>query len=160
MDVKNAFLHGDLRETVYLKPPLGYACPPKHVCKLRKALYGLKQAPRAWFDKFRTAILQAGFRQSHSDSSLFIRWTPKGYTFLLVYVDDMILSGNDVAGITDLKLHLTRHFRVKDLGPLTYFLGLDFVHNKSGIRVHQRKYATDLINSARLDDAHTVDTPM
>lgn len=72
----------------------------------------------------------------------------------------MIISGNDIAGITDLKHHLTRHFRMKDLGPLNYFLGLEFLLNKSGIRVHQRKYATDLITSARLDDAHTFDTPM
>ena len=136
MDVKNAFLHGDLKETVYIKPPPGYACPPHHICKLRKSLYGLKQAPRAWFDKFRAAILQAGFRQSYSDSSLFLRWTPKGYTFLLVYIDDMIISGNNLSGITALKHHLTRHFRMKDLGPLTYFLGLEFLRTKSGIQVH------------------------
>ena len=72
----------------------------------------------------------------------------------------MIISGNDTAGITDLKHHITLHFRMKDLGPLTYFLGLEVLRNKSGIRVLQRKYATDLITSARLDDAHTFDTPM
>ena len=127
---------------------------------MQKSLYGLKQAPRAWFDKFRTAILQAGFRQSHSDSSLYLRWTTKGYTFLIVYVDDMSISGNDSVGVTDLKYHLTRHFKMKDLGPLTHFLGLEFLRSKFGIRVHQRKYATDLITSARLDDAHTFDTPM
>ena len=97
---------------------------------------------------------------SHSDSSLFLRWTPKGYTFLLVYVDDMIISGNDTASITYLKHHLTCHFIMKDLGPLTYFLGLEFVCNKSGIRVLQHKYETDLITSARLDDAHTFDMPL
>ena len=72
----------------------------------------------------------------------------------------MIISGNDTTGIMDLKHHLTRHFRMKDLGPLTYFLGFEFLRTKSGIRVHQRKYATDLITSARLDDAHIFDTPM
>ena len=72
----------------------------------------------------------------------------------------MIISGNDTAGISDLKHHLTRHFRMKDLGPLTYFLGLEFVRNNSGIRVLQRKYATELITSAMLDDAHTFDTPL
>ena len=143
-----------------LKASSGYAYPPKHVCKLRKSLYGLKQAPRAWFDKFRAAILQARFRQSHSDSSLFLRWATKGYTFLLVYVDDMIINGNERAGITALKHHLIHHFRMKDLGPLTYFLGLEFLCSKSGIQDHQRKDATDFITSARLDDAHTFDTPM
>eukprot|EP00268_Persea_americana_P056965 TRINITY_DN6783_c0_g1_i10.p1 TRINITY_DN6783_c0_g1~~TRINITY_DN6783_c0_g1_i10.p1 ORF type:complete len:163 (-),score=19.30 TRINITY_DN6783_c0_g1_i10:107-595(-) len=72
----------------------------------------------------------------------------------------MIISGNDIAGIIDLKHHLTRYFRMKDLGPLTYFLGLEFLCNKSGIGIYQRKYATDLITSARPHDAHTFDTPM
>lgn len=71
MDVKNAFLHGDLRETVYMKPPLGYACPPNYVCRLKKSLYGLKLAPRAWFEKFEFAILSANFYQSVNDSSFY-----------------------------------------------------------------------------------------
>ena len=122
MDVKNAFLHGDLHETVYMRPPPGYACPPKHVCKLKRSLYGLKQAPRAWFDKFRTSILQANFHQSPSDSSLFIRRTSRGCTILLIYVDDMIISGNDTVGIADLKIHLMHAFQMKELGSLKYFL--------------------------------------
>ena len=72
----------------------------------------------------------------------------------------MIISGNDISGIADLKHRLTRHFKMKDLSPLTYFLGLEFSCTKSGIRVHQRKYATNLITSARLDEAHTFDTSM
>lgn len=102
MDVSNAFLHGDLYETVYMKPTPGYPCPPHMVYKLHKSLYGLKQAPRAWFEKFRHAILTAQFYQSHSDHSihsLFIRRTSNGCTILLLYVDDIIISGDDVIGI-------------------------------------------------------------
>ena len=72
MEVKNAFLHGDLQETVYMKPPPGYACPSSHVCRLQKSLYGLKQAPCAWFDTFRGAIVKARFYQSPNDHSLFV----------------------------------------------------------------------------------------
>ena len=95
MDVKNAFLHGDLQETIYMRPPPRYTCPPKHVCKLKKSLYGHKQAPRAWFEKFRFAILQAHFYQSPNDGSLFIRRTSRGCTILLLYVNDIIIGGNE-----------------------------------------------------------------
>lgn len=108
MDVKNAFLHGDLPKTVYMRLPPSYACPPKHVCRSKKSLYGLKQAPWAWFGNFRSAILSANFCQSLNDSSLIIRRTSRGCTILLLYVDDMILSGNGVIGIKELKTHLTR----------------------------------------------------
>ena len=145
MDVKNAFLHSDLRETVYMSPPLGYACPPRHVCKLKRSLYGHKQAPRAWFDKFHTSTLQAHFHQSPSDSSLFIHRTTRGCTMLLIYIDDMIISGNNTVGIAYLKIHLMHAHQMKDLGSLTYFLGLEISRSKEGSRVNQTKYADDLI---------------
>eukprot|EP00268_Persea_americana_P044937 TRINITY_DN4553_c2_g1_i10.p1 TRINITY_DN4553_c2_g1~~TRINITY_DN4553_c2_g1_i10.p1 ORF type:complete len:308 (+),score=35.45 TRINITY_DN4553_c2_g1_i10:1732-2655(+) len=160
MDVKNAFLHGDLKEVVYMRPPPGYSCPPHHVCKSTKSLYGLKQAPRAWFEKFRSAILQAHFYQSSNDSSLFIRRSSHGYTILLIYVDDMIISGNDHDGIDELKTHLMSTFKMKDLGSLTYFLGLEVQQNKDGIQITQSKYVDDLIHSARLGDAKTFATPI
>lgn len=97
MAVKNAFLHGDLQETGFLKTPPGYAAPPNHDCWLHKSLYGLKQAPHAWFDKFRGAILQAGFYQSPNDPSMFVRRTANGCTIVLIYVD-MIISGNYNSG--------------------------------------------------------------
>ena len=126
----------------------------------RKLFIDLNKLPGRGLIKSRATILQAGFRQSYSNSSLFLKWTPKGYTFLLVYVDDMIINDNDIAGIVDVKLHLTRHLRMKDLSPLTYIPGLEFVHKKYGITVHQCTYVTNLITSARLDDAQTFDTPM
>jgi len=93
MDVKNAFLHGDLKEDIYMKPPPGlFSSPTSDVCKLKRSLYGLKQAPRAWFDKFWSTLLQFSFEQSKYDSSLFLRKTSTGCVLLLVYVDDIIIT--------------------------------------------------------------------
>ena len=103
MDVKNAFLHGDLKEEIYMSPPPGmFKTPSSEVCRLRRSLYGLKQAPRAWFDKFRSTLLDFHFIQSQFDSSLFLRKTSAGIVLLLVYVDDIVITGSD----TELLKHL------------------------------------------------------
>ena len=99
MDVKNAFLNGELSEEVYMKLPPGYSQPPgfpNRVCRLRRALYGLKQAPRAWFEKFSSTISQHGFSGSSYDTTLFLRRSDHGTTILLLYVDDMIIIGDDM----------------------------------------------------------------
>ena len=160
MDVKNAFLNGDLHEEVYMKPPPGLPCQPHQVCKLRRALYGLKQAPRAWFEKFSSAILSFGFQQSSHDSALFIRKSSQGLVLLLLYVDDMIITGSDTIGIHDIKTHLGTCFEMKDLGPLRYFLGIEVNSSSSGYSLSQVKYASDLISRAGLIDNKAVDTPL
>ncbi|RVX16767.1 Retrovirus-related Pol polyprotein from transposon RE1 [Vitis vinifera] len=159
MDVKNAFLHGDLKECIYMKPPRGlFSSPTSHVCKLRRFLYGLKQAPRAWFEKFHTTLLQFSFRKY--DTSLFLRKSDMGIVVLLVYVDDIVITGSDSALLGQLKTHLSESFHMKDLGPLTYFLGLEVHHSPSGISLNQHKYASDLVATAGLQGATSVDTPM
>ncbi|RVW92020.1 Retrovirus-related Pol polyprotein from transposon RE1 [Vitis vinifera] len=161
MDVKNVFLHGDLKECIYMKPPPGlFPSPTSHVCKLRRSLYGLKQAPRAWFDKFRTTLLQFSFRQSKYDTSLFLWKSDMGIVVLLVYVDDIVITGSDSALLSQLKTHLSESFHMKDLGSLTYFLGLEVHHSPSGISLNQHKYASDLVATAGLQGATSVDTPM
>ena len=110
MDVKNAFLHGDLHEEVYMQLPPGVDAPPGYVCRLRRALYGLKQAPRAWFERFVSVILAAGFSQSDHDPALFIHLSPRGRTLLLLYVDDMLITGDDVEHISHVKKQLGEHF--------------------------------------------------
>ena len=127
MDVKNAFLNGEPSEEVYMKLPPGYSHPPGFphgVCRLRRALFGLKQAPQAWFAKFNSTISQYGFLGSSFDTTLFLRRSSHGITILLLYVDDMIITGDDMQGIQDLKHFLGRQFEMKDLDPLNYFLGL------------------------------------
>ena len=132
MDVKNAFLNGDLQEEVYMQPPHGYAHPPGKVCKLRRALYSLKQAPRAWFANFSAIIGDFGFSSSSYDSALFVRKSPQGIVLHLLYVDDMIITGDDVARITSLKQSLSQHFEMKDFGALNYFLGLEISSDSDG----------------------------
>ena len=107
-----------------MKPPRGlFSSPTSHVCKLRRFLYGLKQAPRAWFEKFHTTLLQFSFRKY--DTSLFLRKSDMGIVVLLVYVDDIVITGSDYALLGQLKTHLSESFHMKDLGSLTYFLGLE-----------------------------------
>ena len=101
MDVKNAFLNGELSEEVYMKLPPGYSHPsgfPHRVCRLRRALYGLKQAPRAWFAKFSSTISRHSFLGSSFDTALFLRRSGHGITILLLYVDDMIITGDGYSG--------------------------------------------------------------
>ena len=137
MDVKNAFLNGYLHEEVYMVPPPGIDHHHGEVCKLRKALYGLKQAPRAWFEKFSTVITSLGFCPSNHDSALFVKCTSSGRILLSLYVDDMIITGDDVVGINLLKSELTRSFAMKDLGPLRYFLGIEVASSPKGYLLSQ-----------------------
>ena len=161
MDVKNAFLHGDLQEEIYMKLPSGMInSSPHDVCKLKRSLYGLKQAPRAWFEKFRSTILSFSFTQSQYDSSLFFHTSTLGIVLLLVYVDDIIITSTDCGLITKLQRMLHTTFHMKDLRQLTYFLGLEVHHRASGIFMNQHKYIQDLITLAGLKDTAFVETPM
>jgi hypothetical protein len=161
LDVKNAFLHGDLTEDIYMRPPAGlFSTPTSAVCKLRRSLYGLKQAPRAWYERFTSVLLQFDFLKSKYDASLFLRKTANGVVFLLVYVDDIVITGTDLALIDQLKQHLQKSFHMKDLGPLTYFLGLEIHAGSHGIFLSQHKYAMDLVAAAGLQHLPPLDTPM
>ncbi|RVX23720.1 Retrovirus-related Pol polyprotein from transposon TNT 1-94 [Vitis vinifera] len=160
MDVKNAFLNGDLSEEVYMQPPPGLSVESNKVCHLRRALYGLKQAPRAWFAKFSSTIFRLGYIASPYDSALFLRCTDKGTILLLLYVDDMIITGDDLSGIQELKDFLSQQFEMKDLRHLNYFLGLEITHSTYGLYITQAKYASDLLSQAGLTDSKTVDTPV
>jgi transposase InsO family protein len=159
MDVKNAFLNGDLSEEVYMQLPPGLSHSTNKVCRLHRALYGLKQAPRAWFAKFSTTISRLGYSINPYDSALFIRRTDRGTILLLLYVDDMIITGDDITGIQELKQFLSQHFKMKDLGPLNYFLGLEISSSSDGYYLTQAKYIYDLLSRANLTDSKIVDTP-
>ncbi|XP_066367989.1 uncharacterized mitochondrial protein AtMg00810-like [Miscanthus floridulus] len=160
MDVKNAFLHSALNEEVYMQPPPGVDAPLGYVCRLRRALYGLKQAPRAWFERFVSVIRAAGFSASAHDPALFIHLSPRGRTLLLLYVDDILITGDDVEHISHVKKQLGVQFQMSDLGPLSYFLGIEISHSANGYYLSQSKYIHDLIVRSGITDNRTAATPM
>ena len=149
MDVHNAFLHGNLTEEVYMKPPPGFSSHGK-VCRLLKSLYGLKQAPRCWYAKLSASLKHYGFCQSYSDYSLFTYRSSSIQLNVLIYVDDLIISGNDSSALSAFKQYLCTCFHMKDLGRLKYFLGVEVARNDEGIFLCQRKYALDIISEAGL----------
>ena len=161
LDVNNAFLHGELDEEVYMQVPPGLLVPNSQmVCRLQRSLYGLKQASRQWFTKLSGLLTSLGFEKSHSDHSLFLRFTGSITTVLLVYVDDIILTGNSESEIQDVINLLDQAFKINDLGNLKYFLGLEIARSSSGIHLCQRKYTLDILSDSGMLGCQPNVTPM
>uniref|UniRef100_A0A2N9GHZ2 Integrase catalytic domain-containing protein n=1 Tax=Fagus sylvatica TaxID=28930 RepID=A0A2N9GHZ2_FAGSY len=161
LDVKNAFLHGTLKEEVYMTQPQGYvdSAHPNYVCRLHKSIYGLKQAPRAWFESFTSQLLHLGFTASAADSSLFIYKTPTVIAYLLLYVDDIVLTSNTPSFLDHLIQQLSTVFDLKDLGNLHYFLGLQVSRTASSLFIRQTKYAQDLLKRHNMLDCKAAPSP-
>jgi hypothetical protein len=162
LDVKNAFLHGHLSETVYCQQPLGFEDSPKSplVCLLQKSLYGLKQAPRAWFHRFATFATSIGFCASKSDTSLFIYRSSTHTAYLLLYVDDIVLTASSPSLLTHIINTLSSEFSMTDLGPLSHFLGISVTRSDSGLHLSQKQYALDLIQRAGMTECNPANTPI
>ena len=166
MDVTDAFLHGDLSEEVYMTLPQGYrpkqgeVWPVNVACKLQKSLYGLKQASCQWYSKFSSVLVAAGFVQSHGDHSLFVKHSETSLLAILVSVDNIIIASNCAQAMEDIKEQLQAHFKMKYLGDLRYFLGLEIARSSNGISLCQRKYALELLNEAGMLGSKPVSTPM
>ncbi|XP_019057522.1 PREDICTED: uncharacterized protein LOC109116481, partial [Tarenaya hassleriana] len=166
MDVTNAFLHGDLEEEIYMSLPPGYTdaqsgnMPRDAVCKLQKSLYGLRQASRQWYHKFASVLLEDGFKQSKADHTLFVRRSKSGFVALLVYVDDIVIASDSVDAVSEVKDLLRQKFKIKDLGDLRFFLGLEIARQRKGISLCQRKYCLDLISDSGLLGCKPVSTPL
>lgn len=129
------------------------------VCKLNKSLYGLKQSPREWFGKFTQAVKTQGFKQSQADHTMFYKHTIRGTrAILIVYVDDIIITGDAIDEINSLKKYLSSVFEMKDLGSLRYFLGMEVACNSTGIFVSQRKYVLDLLEETGMLGCRPADT--
>ncbi|GJY79065.1 ribonuclease H-like domain-containing protein [Tanacetum coccineum] len=160
LDVNNAFLYGDLEEVVFMKPPEGYFPSNNKVCRLKKSLYGLKQAPRQWNAKLTSTLIENEFRQSKSDYSLYTKSDKGVFLALLVYVDDIIITGNSVSEIEKFKVFLKSKFMIKDLGKLKYFLGIEVVDTDKGICLHQRKYVLDLLSEYGMLACKPAKTPL
>ncbi|RDX82399.1 hypothetical protein CR513_36824, partial [Mucuna pruriens] len=158
LDIKNAFLHGDLDEEIYMEQPPGFVAQGESglVCKLRRSLYRLKQSPRAWFGKFRQVVQNFGMTRSEVDHFIFYCHSYFGKcVYLVVYVDDIVIIGND-----DIKVSQLNHFQTKDLGHLKYFLGIEVAQSKEGIVISQRKYAFDILQETSMSNCRLVDSPI
>ena len=131
------------------------------VCKLRRSLYDLKQSPRAWFSRFSSVVQEFGIIRSAADHSVFYHHSSNGKCiYLIVYVDDIVITGNDQDSIQKLKQRLFSHFQTKDLEKLKYFLGIEVAQSNSGIVISQRKYTLDILIDTGMLDCKPVDTPM
>ncbi len=148
MDVNNVFFHGDLQEEVYMEQPPGYVdqTRPNLVCRLEKALYGLKQALRAWWDKIGQYFVTSGFQTSNANFSLYLKETNHGIVVIVIYVDDLIITGDNDADIFDLKKLFKQKFEMKDLGELHYFLSIEVIQSPKGIWLLQRQYALNKLS--------------
>ena len=162
IDVNNAFLQGRLKDEVYVKQPPGFVDQdrPHFVCCLKKALYGLRQAPRAWYQELRNYLLTLGFVNSVADTSLFIKWDGQLVLYVLVYVDDMLITGNNKSAISQLITSLDSLFSLKDLGETKYFLGVEMTRSSSGLHLRQQKYISDLLEKTKMTAVKPVSTPM
>lgn len=162
LDVKNAFLYGELDREVLMEQPPGFTSQqfPNHVCRLKKALYGLKQAPRAWYGKVAQYFIFCGFKVSNADSSLFVKLESKQQLLVLLYVDDMIVTGDDEAEISRLRNDLSIRFEMKNLGEIGCFLGLEVERLDQGYFISQRRYAKELLNRFGMGESKETATPM
>ena len=162
LDVKNAFLNGTLNDTVYCQQPLGFedSSLPNHVCLLNKSLYGLKQAPRAWFQRFSTFVQTIGFTPSRSDYSLFVYNADGHIAYLLLYVDDIVLTASSPTFLTHLISLLQHEFAMTDLGSLHHFLGIAVSRDPTGLFLSQRQYSLDILTRAGMLDCQPSKTPV
>jgi hypothetical protein len=162
LDVKNAFLHGTLLETVYCSQAIGFVDPaqPDRVCLLNKSLYRLKQVPRAWYSRFATYIIYLGFVEAKYDTSLFAFRRDTDMVYLLLYVDDIVLTASSVALLQQTISTLKQEFAMKDLGSLHHFLGVSVQHQAGGLFLTQRQFALDILERAGMVDCKPVSTPV
>jgi hypothetical protein len=158
MDVKTAFLNGELKEEIYMQQPDGFVEREKEnlVCRLKKSIYGLKQAPRCWSEKFNEFLESLGFESSDADPCVFVGKN----AVLAIYVDDLIVVTKTDQEMEGLKKELSAGFEMRDLGELHYILGVDVERTSDGIALSQQHYIEKLLKKFRMETATSVSTPM
>jgi hypothetical protein len=162
LDVNNAFLQGTLSETVYCVQPTGFedSTHPDYVCRLNRSLYGLKQAPRAWYSRFASHLIQIGFVEAKTDTSLFVYHKGTDVIYLLVYVDDIVLTASSMPLLRRTITALQQEFSLKDLGPHHHFLGMHVQQSASGITLSQRQYMIEILERAGMSNCKPCTTPV
>ncbi len=162
LDIKTAFLNGTIEEEVYIQQPPGYTNGnPNQACKLIKALYGLKQAPRAWHATLKAELANMGFTESKADAGLFISADASNPALLLTYVDDILIIAPNTNTLAPIKHKLMATFDARDLGPATFFLGMDITRDRANktLKLSQGRLTADLLNKFNMQEAKTVSTP-
>lgn len=162
LDVKTAFLHGELKETVYVTQPEGFIIKgnEEKVYKLNKALYGLKQAPRAWNEKLNQILRELKFKRCSKEPSVYRKEVNSEILLIGVYVDDLFVSGTSVKVIEEFKKEMASKFEMSDLGRLTYYLGIEVCQTNEGITLKQSRYAQKILEEAGMAECNLVHTPM
>uniref|UniRef100_A0A2N9HLU0 Uncharacterized protein n=1 Tax=Fagus sylvatica TaxID=28930 RepID=A0A2N9HLU0_FAGSY len=165
LDVKTAFLHGELEEEIYMLQPEGFEEKGKEnlVCKLNKSLYGLKQAPRCWYKRFDSFIMSLGYNRHSSDPCVYYkRFGDGNFIILLLYVDDMLVAGPNKDRITDLKAQLAREFEMKDLGPANKILGMQIYRDRNNRKIwlSQKNYLKKILRRFNMQDCKPIPTPL
>jgi hypothetical protein len=162
MDVKTAFLNGELLEEVYVEQPPGFVVDGEEskVMRLQKALYGLRQAPRAWNAKLDASLLSLGFVRSRADHAVYRRGGGEGLLLVGVYVDDLIITGATLKEVTKFKQEMTRLFQMSDLGELNFYLGIAVQQRAGLITLQQTAYAKKLLQRAGMEDCNPCSAPM
>ncbi len=164
MDVKTAFLNGDLEEDIYMVQPEGFVHQGKenYVCKLKKSLYGLKQSPRAWYQKIDTFLVESGFTRSIADHSLYFMQEGQHVVIVIIYVDDLIILASLMSSMKALKAMLEKEYEMSDLGELHFCLGVEFVRDRAtrSITMSQSKYVVDVLKRFGMEDCKPIATPL
>jgi hypothetical protein len=158
MDVKTAFLYGDIDHEIYVEQPHHMTDGTPRVCKLRKALYGLKQAPRIWYQTLTNFLRNLGFEPINADLGIFVR----SNVYIAVYVDDLLIIGPSIAEIKKIKRSLRNRFHMTDLGPCSYYLGMSIRRDRQNriLYLSQEAYIRKVIHQFGMDDCTPVSTPM
>ena len=159
MDVKNVFLHGYLLEDIYMEQSHGFIQDSSLVCRLKKSLYSLKQAQRAWYAKMDSFLLSQSFERCKSDSNVYLFRTHNSLLILVLYVDDLLMTGSLASAIDTVKRALHDRFLMTDMGPLHFFPGLEISQDATGIKLSQAKYSRDLLERFRMTDCKPTLTP-
>ncbi|KAG7598736.1 Integrase catalytic core [Arabidopsis suecica] len=162
LDVKTAFLHGELKENVYVFQPEGFEKKgsSNKVYKLNKALYGLRQAPRAWNNKLNHILLELQFVKCSKEPTVYRREAKEHLLIIAVYVDDLFVTGTSLEGINSFKAEMSSRFDMSDLGKLSYYLGIEVIQHAGGITLNQNRYALKILEEAGMSDCNMVHTPM